>query len=345
MNPIYSHDIVKFHIEKLRAMGVNAHDLYNDLGLSINSIIDSKHYYEKHRSQCYKFIQTLHECGYQKSLEITDAMSSVQLPSIFNSYFINSANILDLLRKVAVFSNACYPSNQVNWLIENNYVVFYLKQNRLEQQFCSSQGFLTYIAKMIDEYTGQDKVPYEIGVNAAYLPNFEGFCLNVTDIVRFKESISYIKIPLLHATKNYQHYNTRIETYLEQTFKTAFITPSKMQTLTALISDDLNTVIQQNGDKRIFNIEFTSSRHGVSRASLYRQLQQENTSFSQLVESVRHREASALIISGQLSITEISERLGYANIAAFNRAFKRWYGLSPKQFRQLDFFSTSVDTK
>ena len=326
-------------------MGANAHDLYNDLGLSINSIINSKHYYEKHSGHCYKFIQTLHECGYQRTLEISDAISSVKLPSVFNAYFLNSVNILDLLRKMAAFSNACYPSNQVNWVIENNYVIFYLKQNPLERQFCSSQGFLTYIAKMVDEYTGQDKAPYEVGVNAAYLPNFEGFCRNVTDIVRFKESISYIKIPLVNATKNYQYHNTQIEAYLEQTFKAAFITPNQLQTLTTQISDDLNKVIQENGDKRLFNIDFTSNRHGVSRASLYRQLQQENTSFSQLVESVRHREASSLIISGQLSITDISQRLGYANIAAFNRAFKRWYGLSPKQFRQLDLFSTSVDTK
>ena len=257
MNPIYSHDIVKFHIEKLRVMGVNAQELYNDLGLNINSIINSKHYYEKHHSQCFKFIQTLHECGYQKSLEIRDTILSVQLPSIFNAYFLNSANILELLKKLAIFSNACYPSNEVSWLIENNYVVFYLKQNPLEQQYCSTQGFLTYTAKMIDEYTGEDKVPYEIGVNAAHLPNFEGFCLNVTDIIRFKESISYIKIPLVHATKNYLHHNTLIEAYLEQTFKTAFITSNQQQTLTALITDELNSVIQQNGDKRLFNIELT----------------------------------------------------------------------------------------
>ena len=37
---------------------------------------------------------------------------------------------------------------------------------------------------------------------------------------------------------------------------------------------------------------------------------------------------------GILSLTEISERLGFSEIANFNHAFRRWTGQSPGRFRR-----------
>jgi AraC-like DNA-binding protein len=34
-----------------------------------------------------------------------------------------------------------------------------------------------------------------------------------------------------------------------------------------------------------------------------------------------------------LSVTQLASMLGYSETSAFSRAFKRWFGLSPKQWR------------
>jgi AraC-like DNA-binding protein len=34
-----------------------------------------------------------------------------------------------------------------------------------------------------------------------------------------------------------------------------------------------------------------------------------------------------------LSITQLASMLGYSETSAFSRAFKRWFGVSPKQWR------------
>lgn len=73
----------------------------------------------------------------------------------------------------------------------------------------------------------------------------------------------------------------------------------------------------------------------TSRRSLQRKLAQDHLSYSLLVEQVRFETAVELLQDPGLSLIDISLELGYANAASFTRAFKRWTGISPSQFRHL----------
>lgn len=46
-------------------------------------------------------------------------------------------------------------------------------------------------------------------------------------------------------------------------------------------------------------------------------------------------EAELMLTNPQLSIEEISERLGYKNLSHFSRQFKRWKGISPNNYRKI----------
>lgn len=73
----------------------------------------------------------------------------------------------------------------------------------------------------------------------------------------------------------------------------------------------------------------------ISRRSLQRQLAQDNLSYSLLVDRVRFETAVDLLQDPALSLIDISLELGYTDAANFTRAFKRWTGISPRQFRHL----------
>ncbi len=47
------------------------------------------------------------------------------------------------------------------------------------------------------------------------------------------------------------------------------------------------------------------------------------------------RAAGFLIRNNDISITEIAEMVGYSNLSSFSRGFKKFYGMSPLQFREL----------
>lgn len=81
--------------------------------------------------------------------------------------------------------------------------------------------------------------------------------------------------------------------------------------------------------------------HQVSKAaemslrSFQRQLAKDNLNYSRLVEQVRYETAICLLQDPTLKLIEIALELGYADAANFTRAFKRWTGMSPSQFRHL----------
>jgi AraC-like DNA-binding protein len=73
---------------------------------------------------------------------------------------------------------------------------------------------------------------------------------------------------------------------------------------------------------------------GVSPRTLKRRLAAQQISFSELVEEERHQRALLMLRSSQLSLEEITERLGYSTVPNFARAFRRWAGVAPGAYRR-----------
>lgn len=72
----------------------------------------------------------------------------------------------------------------------------------------------------------------------------------------------------------------------------------------------------------------------LSQRTLQRCLADESTSFKQLLESTRKTMATRYLRESDISLTQLSGMLGYADLVAFSRAFQRWYGKSPRQWRK-----------
>ena len=71
----------------------------------------------------------------------------------------------------------------------------------------------------------------------------------------------------------------------------------------------------------------------ISPRTLRRQLKAHNTSYKALLEDERKRVALSQIKKPETSIEELAEKLGYSDASSFSRAFKRWYGVSPKHYK------------
>ncbi len=79
------------------------------------------------------------------------------------------------------------------------------------------------------------------------------------------------------------------------------------------------------------------ARHlNMSVRTLHRALRSESTNYRDILDQFRRERAIALLTRRQCSIAEVGFVLGFADISSFYRAFRRWTGHTPAQFRSDD---------
>lgn len=89
-----------------------------------------------------------------------------------------------------------------------------------------------------------------------------------------------------------------------------------------------------SGREIYLGIEAVAEQLYMSDRTLKRQLAAEGTSFSTIVDEVRYRRATSLLSRTDYSLEQIADELGYSDVANFSRAFKRWSGRSPSNWRK-----------
>lgn len=81
-------------------------------------------------------------------------------------------------------------------------------------------------------------------------------------------------------------------------------------------------------------IEGLARSQGVSSRSLQRRLSEAGTSYQRVLEETRYELARRYLQDPLRSVTEITFLLGFSEQAAFTRAFKRWSGAAPRDYRR-----------
>lgn len=72
----------------------------------------------------------------------------------------------------------------------------------------------------------------------------------------------------------------------------------------------------------------------ICKRTLARRLKAEGTSFRQLRDGILSQQAIGYLRDSSVSVEAIAELLNYHDSANFRRAFKRWFGVTPDQYRQ-----------
>lgn len=73
---------------------------------------------------------------------------------------------------------------------------------------------------------------------------------------------------------------------------------------------------------------------GYSTRTLQRHLKQEGATFQALVDAVRYHQAQIYLAQDNYRLTDVAALLGYSELSAFTRSFKRWFGSSPQKWRK-----------
>lgn len=99
------------------------------------------------------------------------------------------------------------------------------------------------------------------------------------------------------------------------------------------IVSNLRGLLRKSLKTRKCTIGVAAKQLCMHKRTLHRKLHEQGTSFQRELDDVRYEKARELLTGGAMPIARIAKTLNYADASAFNRAFKRWTGMSPARWR------------
>ena len=134
----------------------------------------------------------------------------------------------------------------------------------------------------------------------------------------------YLELPVVSS-------NALLKSMLESKAKVAL----KDITVTATLSEKISKLIRELLEKeQAVSITLISEKLSMSRQTLYRALKKDNTDFQTIFDEVRKAQATQLLTLDYENLESISLKLGYKDSSSFYKAFKRWYGQSPSEYKE-----------
>lgn len=100
------------------------------------------------------------------------------------------------------------------------------------------------------------------------------------------------------------------------------------------LADRVRKLVTETLRSGTMTMETIARRLALSERTLQRRLHDEGTTFAELVDETRRALAERYLHERQLAVYEVALLLGYSEPSAFVRAFRRWTGTTPLEFRE-----------
>jgi AraC-like DNA-binding protein len=248
----------------------------------------------------------------------------------FATVVCQSLTLHEFLHKMLKFHSALLNGEQI-WLTDDNDYLWLHHRYTVPHHVCTNQEqyytVLMYLSA-IRLATGPHWQPDELHLTGPYtlnsfldldfLGNTRIHFHQPTNAIRFSKAM--LSKPLIHLAKS------------------SLCTPEKTlkQTAPAIdFSNSLFQLIRSLLPGGYPHLEIAAEAAGLSVRTFQRRLEDSNLNYSRIVEQVRFEQATYLLQDPTNKLIDIAFDLGYTDPANFSKAFKRWTGVSPREFRNL----------
>lgn len=102
----------------------------------------------------------------------------------------------------------------------------------------------------------------------------------------------------------------------------------------ARITERIRRYLRRNLEVETPSLQAVAEELGMTPQTLRRRLREEGEGYQTIKDEVRRDAAVDLLARPDLSLMEIANRTGFSEPSTFHRAFKKWTGLAPGEYRQ-----------
>jgi AraC-like DNA-binding protein len=133
----------------------------------------------------------------------------------------------------------------------------------------------------------------------------------------------YLDFPIVQSETSL---GTMLETYPAELFR---IDPNSHG-----VANKVRQLIGTDFQRPLPSLQDVAVRLHMTTPTLHRRLREEGTSFQLLKDQCRQNTAIGYLTGGDYTTQELSELMGFSDSSTFHRAFKKWTGLTPQEYKK-----------
>lgn len=314
----------------LEALGFDATKVFTDAGLDLSKAIDPE---QRYPVDCMTKV-------WKQAVRLTGnagfglVVPQYTHPTTFNALgfaLMASESLKDALERIVRFSRTVTDAAEVS--LEQEPDGYKLKMVSLASERVPAEesvdAFVATIIYLLRQLCQEDINPQQVSLQRCAPPEAERYrdffqspvVFDATEnAIRFSKATIEAKLPT--ANSELAQINDRAMTsYLSRFDKEDIVAQVRSILLDQLAE---GTASQEN----------VADTLNMSQRSLQRRLKDVDTCYASVLDDIREDLACQYLKQSKIPLISITYLLGFSDPSNFNRAFKRWKGMSPSQYRK-----------
>lgn len=317
--------------ELVRSYGINPIHILKQVGIlpsmvrEPNSFID----YDKYLSLLKNAAIICNDECFGLKLGANQKISTIGLIGVYMSRQNTILDALNIAQKYVYLhaEGLVFHVNQLpNQLCELNLVRLNEQNMEIPQK---AQLVICLIRNVLKDLIGHSWYPEKIKFKQSAPQQYQELFTNIFECeIEFNSDRDALYFPAVFLThKPYCSNEDLVNQLIEQHLESQSNKPIHDDTV--LIESSIKMLLA-TGDCSIENIALCM---GVHPKKLQRQLKQRGTTYRDLLEDIRKKEAVRIMNIGSINLTDLALQLGYAELSIFSRCFKNWFGITPTEWK------------
>lgn len=324
---------LQYLLNTAEALGADTRMLLRDVGLEQKALADGEERID------LTYLMRIGYCAIQRTKEpaiglIAGSRSSITRFGVAGLAAMTAPTLGEALKLITQYEDLfgrCYRGNStLTQEMHHTWLNFYSIAPYNDYTYFVVDAVLSGWANSVYWLTGRNDLIEAAHIEFSAPPYFDEYQKAFNCPVYFNQDRNALKLVKGAVDVPVIHENASLHQYLLEQCELAM-------GRVALANSYRNKVLKVLGTMlhgKTPSIEDVAQELGMPTWTLRRKLKDEDTSYQTLVDEMRKDVALSYMRNTDLSFGEISYLLGFSTPGAFQRAFKRWAGTTPGEYRK-----------